>query len=246
METCIVRLDEVDSTNTYAKDHFRELPDGTLVSARIQTAGRGRVGRKWISGAGLDITASFIFKNLARPFWAGAVTGVAAADLIGEICPETAPYLKWPNDIYVKHFKLSGMLSEAVWEHGVMQCIVCGIGVNVNSGEEMLSRAGQPAASLFSLTGKHFDIDFLLDRLAKNVNGYYIMCRHYPQEVFAKWRKYNRLAGHVIEVVDPSGRHMTGVFRDVDEDGAMLFECDGSLRRFTCGDVKIDASALRF
>ena len=59
-----LRLDEVDSTNTYAKQHFFELPDGSVISARRQTAGKGRVGRKWLSGDGLDITASFLFKNL--------------------------------------------------------------------------------------------------------------------------------------------------------------------------------------
>ena len=244
MEFPIVRLDVVDSTNTYAKDHARELPDGTLVSARVQTAGRGRMGRSWLSGAGLDIMATCVFKKLDRPFLAGAITGVAALDVISEAAPELSAYLKWPNDIYVGSAKLAGLLSEAVWERGAMQCIVCGIGVNVNSGDELLSGAGQPAASLFSLTGRHFDVDFLIDGLAKAVNRHYIKCQHPPREVFARWRGCNRLAGRVIEVVDPSGRSMTGLFRDVDEDGAMLFVCDGVERRFTCGDVKINASAL--
>ena len=243
MDLPIVRLDAVDSTNTYAKDHFRELPDGSAVSARIQTAGRGRLGRRWLSGAGMDITATFIFKKMDRPFLAGAVTGIAAVDVIKENCPEMSPFLKWPNDVYVGTRKLAGLLSEAVWEHGAMQCVVCGIGININSGDEFLSAAGQPASSLFSLTGRHFDVDFLLDRLAKVVNGYYIMCQHYPREVFARWRGCNRLIGHAIEVTDPAGKRMTGLFRDVDGDGAMIFECGGVRRRFTCGDVKINASA---
>ena len=87
MDLPIVRLDAVDSTNTYAKDHFRELPDGSAVSARIQTAGRGRLGRRWLSRAGMDITATFIFKKMDRPFLAGAVTGIAAVDVIKENCP---------------------------------------------------------------------------------------------------------------------------------------------------------------
>jgi len=191
----------------------------------------------------MDITATFIFKHFGRPFLAGAVTGVAAVDVIEESCPGASAFLKWPNDVYVKHFKLAGLLSEAVWEHGAVQCVVCGIGINVNSGEEVLSAAGQPAVSLFSLSGRQFDVDFLLERLAKVVNGYYIMCQHYPREVFARWRGCNRLIGHVIEVTDPAGKRMTGLFRDVDRDGAMIFECGGVQRRFTCGDVKINASA---
>ncbi|MBQ9501927.1 MAG: biotin--[Lentisphaeria bacterium] len=243
MEYRIVRLDTVDSTNTYAKAHFRELPDGSVISAKVQTAGRGRMGRRWVSGAGKDITATFIFKNIGRPFMAGAVTGVAAVEAMSAVCPEVSPFLKWPNDVYVRHFKLAGLLSEAVWEHGAMQCVVCGIGINVNSGSEVLSAAGQPAVSLFSLAGRRFDVDFLLDRLAKVVNGYYIMCQHYPREVFARWRGCNRLIGHAIEVTDPSGKRTTGLFRDVDGDGAMIFESGGVRRRFTCGDVRINASA---
>lgn len=241
-----LRLEEVDSTNTYAKQHFSELPDGSVVSARIQTAGRGRVGRKWHSGDGLDITASFLFKNLEQPFLAGAITGIAAVELLNEECPEISPFLKWPNDIYVRHFKLAGMLSEAVWERGKIACIICGIGMNVNSGENLLSAAGQPAVSLYSLTRKNFNVDFLIERLVKIVNRYYIICQQYPQDVFAKWREYNRLIGREIEVVDPMGKSMRGVFCDVSSDGAMIFEKDGRKELFSCGDVKINAQSLDF
>ena len=241
-----LRLEEVDSTNTYVKQHFCELADGSVVSAVRQTAGRGRGGRKWLSGDGLDITASFLFKNLQQPFLAGAVTGIAAIDLLAEECPELSPFLKWPNDIYVRHFKLSGMLSEAVWEQGRIACVICGIGMNVNSGEEQLSGAGQPAVSLFSLTQKNFNVDFLIERLVKIVNKYYIICQQYPQEVFEKWREYNRLIGQQIEVVDPSGKNMCGIFRDVAPDGTMIFEKDGKEMLFSCGDVKINAQSLNF
>ena len=107
-----LRLDEVDSTNTYAKQHFRELGDGGAVSAVRQTAGRGRVGRKWLSADGLDITASFVFQKLDQPFYAGVITGIAAIEMLQEHAPEAAAFFKWPNDIYVNCAKLSGMLSE--------------------------------------------------------------------------------------------------------------------------------------
>ena len=240
------RLDEVDSTNTYAKTHFREFPDGSVISARRQTAGRGRLGRKWLSGNDLDITASFLFRKLPQPFYAGVITGVAAIEMLQEELPELSPYLKWPNDIYIGYEKLSGMLSEAVWEKGQMQCVICGIGLNVNTSSEALAGAGQPAVSLFSLTQKQFDVDFLIERLVKIVNRYYIICRQYPQDVFAKWREYNRLIGREIEVVDPMGKSMRGVFCDVSSDGATIFEKDGRKELFSCGDVKINAQSLDF
>ena len=57
-------LDEVDSTNTYAREHFDDLPDGTLVVARRQTAGRGRRGRSWLSPPGINFTGSILLKRL--------------------------------------------------------------------------------------------------------------------------------------------------------------------------------------
>ena len=237
-----LHLPEVDSTNTYARRHFRELADGTLVSASIQTAGRGRVGRKWYSGTGENITASVIFKNLLQPFHAGVISSVAAIDLAEEALPGSNVYLKWPNDLYYKYFKLCGMLSEAVWEQGRAVCCICGLGININATEEELASAGQPAASFRTISGEKFDVDFLTDRLAKLLNRYYIIYQQYPEQLLARWRSGNRLAGCRIEVVDPSGNRMQGIFRDIADDGAMLFEHEGILKRFDCGDVKVDAA----
>ena len=89
-------------------------------------------------------------------------------------------------------------------------------------------------------------MDFLIERLVKIVNRYYIICQQYPQDVFAKWREYNRLIGREIEVVDPMGKRMRGIFRDVSSDGAMIFEADGGEKLFSCGDVKINAQSLDF
>jgi biotin-(acetyl-CoA carboxylase) ligase len=124
--------------------------------------------------------------------------------------------------------------------------VICGIGLNVNSGSDLLDNAGQSAVSLYSLVKKQFDVEFLIERLVKIVNRYYIICQQYPQDVFAKWREYNRLIGHEIEVVDPMGKSMRGVFRDVSPDGAMIFEADGEKKLFSCGDVKINAQSLDF
>ena len=106
-------LDEVDSTNTYAREHFDDLPDGTLVVARRQTAGRGRRGRSWLSPPGINFTGSILLKRLEDGFHAGCLLGVAALSLLRELAPELPAYLKWPNDIYVENRKLAGLLSES-------------------------------------------------------------------------------------------------------------------------------------
>ena len=86
MEMTHVRLDEVDSTNTYAKLHFEGLPDGALISADCQTAGRGRLDRKWYSPRGVNIYASFVMKQISNPFYATIVASISVLDTLLTLC----------------------------------------------------------------------------------------------------------------------------------------------------------------
>ena len=87
----ILHLETVDSTNTFALRHFDEVADQVLVSAREQSAGRGRLGRSWIAPPGRNLTVSFAMSRAAEGFHAGAIAGLAALDwLLGlfySICP---------------------------------------------------------------------------------------------------------------------------------------------------------------
>ena len=77
----LLELETVDSTNTYAKNNFDVLADGTLVCAEMQTAGRGRLGRHWISPAGTSIYASLVMKRIDQPFYATAAASLAALNM---------------------------------------------------------------------------------------------------------------------------------------------------------------------
>ena len=142
----IVELDEVDSTNTFARRHFDDYPDGTLITARSQSAGRGRRGRTWITPPGVCFSGTMIFKHLSDGFHAGCIVGLGALAALREIAPEVKAFLKWPNDIYVGDRKLAGILSEgAKIEQGRLTGVVSGVGVNVNLPESVISMLDQPA-----------------------------------------------------------------------------------------------------
>jgi BirA family biotin operon repressor/biotin-[acetyl-CoA-carboxylase] ligase len=134
------------------------LPEGALVVADHQTAGRGRLGRSWEAPPGAALLCSLLLKPPPRRAIPelSLVAGVAVADAI-EQAVGLAAQLKWPNDVMLRRRKVAGCLAEA--RDGA---VVLGIGVNVNqTSEELPERAG----SLRSLTGREWDREELLGLL---------------------------------------------------------------------------------
>ena len=95
----MIFFDTIDSTTTWAVAHFAELDDRELVVAATQTAGRGRLDRKWISPRG-NIYASFVQKNVNSPLLGVAAGSLAVLDLVRELVPAEKFHIKWPNDIF--------------------------------------------------------------------------------------------------------------------------------------------------
>lgn len=238
-------LDEVDSTNTYAKSHFDELPDGGFVVARRQTAGKGRRGRIWVSPPGMNFTGTVILKRLRDGFHAGCLLGVAALSVLRELAPEAPAYLKWPNDLYVEERKLAGILSESVRiEQGRITGAVSGIGVNLNMPIEELALINQPATSLLAETKREINLDFFSKKLAERLIRYYIIYSKSAKAVLREWKRANLLVGEALAVVDSHGREHPGIFRAILDDGSMLFEENGVATTFQCGDVKISRASV--
>ncbi len=248
----VLWLSEVDSTNTFVREHFSELPDGTLVAAEFQTAGRGRCGRKWMAPRGANLTATVKLARVTNGFHAGCIAGLATLSLVREILPECCTYLKWPNDVYLREKKLAGLLSEGVLINRKLAGVAAGIGLNVNLTPEQLAQIDQPATSLaaeaFSEAGKFpvFPVKNLTERLADVLFSCYINYIHHPEDILVRWRRENRLIGQKIQVVDPLGKSFEGVFSGISAKGALEMELQDGVRQFSCGDVKIDVKSVDF
>lgn len=127
--------DAIDSTNDRALAWLRETPpapDGAVVTADRQHAGRGRLGRAWDS-SGLDLYASVVVRPRATPHGIGAlglVVGLALAEAIEGVAPSIRVELKWPNDLWIGGRKVGGILCETRWL-GDRPDIVVGFGINV-------------------------------------------------------------------------------------------------------------------
>jgi BirA family biotin operon repressor/biotin-[acetyl-CoA-carboxylase] ligase len=142
------------------------LPEGAIVVADHQTAGRGRLGRRWETPPGTAILCSILLKppaSRSAPELA-LVAGIAVADTI-ERATGLAVQLKWPNDVMLRRTKVAGILAEM--RDGA---VVLGIGLNVNQArEELPERAG----SLRSLTGREYDREAILASLLEDLGARY-------------------------------------------------------------------------
>lgn len=157
-------LDEVRSTNDYLKVLGAEgCPNGAVVAARMQTAGKGRMGRVWQAKRDSSIPFSVLLRPRMTPHEVGAVTPLtglavckALRDFTGLDCK-----IKWPNDIIVGKKKLVGILTEMSAEFDAVEYIIIGTGINVDQAvfpEEIAFKA----TSLLLETGRHYDKNALL------------------------------------------------------------------------------------
>jgi BirA family biotin operon repressor/biotin-[acetyl-CoA-carboxylase] ligase len=139
----LILLDEVDSTNLYALQRSESIPDGTVIIAQTQSAGRGRKGRTWHSPAGLGLYLTILLKKTifhGESHLLNLLVSLAVYDAIKEILlagKESSPgllplELKWPNDIIYNSFKLGGILSEKKGTYREDVPTAVGIGINVN------------------------------------------------------------------------------------------------------------------
>lgn len=146
---------EINSTNEKAKALAREgSTEGTLVIADRQSAGKGRMGRSWISPEGTGIWMSLILKPEILPQYASQLTLVAGLCMCEAIIEVTGleAYIKWPNDIVVNGKKVCGILTEMSAEMERINYIIIGTGVNVNQKE---FPEDLPFATSLALEGGH-------------------------------------------------------------------------------------------
>lgn len=163
--TTLIRLEEVDSTNTYVKTHAERMENGQGVYAVAQRSGRGQRGNHWESEPGQNLSFSLLWKPkggvaLRDAFQISMAAALATRDLVVNLLhgtPHPPVTVKWPNDIYIGNEKVAGILIENVISPRprITQSII-GIGVNINQ-REFHSPAPNPV-SVIRYLGKPVDI----------------------------------------------------------------------------------------
>lgn len=198
-----------------------------MVVAGRQRAGRGRLGRTWVSPPGASLLASVLLRpglDSARLHLVTAAVGLAAAEACEQVAGGSAE-LKWPNDVVVDDRKLGGLLAEVDGE-----AVVVGVGVNVNWPAEDLEPLA--ATALNHLAGTAVDDAALLDWLLSGVDGWYGRW----DDVAAAYRRRCTTLGRRVRV-ELLAESFTGTAVDLDGAGNLMVDVGTTRRTVTAGDV---------
>jgi len=237
-------LAETDSTQRVARDLARDgAPEGTVVIAEAQTAGRGRLGRTWHSPPGQSLYCSVVLRPTVDPAAVpqlALVAGIAVAVTVVEVTGLAAT-IKWPNDVLVGGRKIAGILTEMEAEVERVRHVVCGIGVNLNvPADGFPPELADKATSLLAQSGRPVDRAAFTGRLLGALEARY--GRYLAQGFSAmrsEWEGYSCLTGKAVRVAGPDGE-TAGRVLGLDGDGALRLEGpDGRVVRIVAGEVTV-------
>ncbi|MDT8442129.1 MAG: biotin--[acetyl-CoA-carboxylase] ligase [Desulfuromonadales bacterium] len=221
----------------------QEAEEGTVVIAEQQTAGKGRMGRRWESPIAVNLYASVLLRPQIPPWDAPQLTFLSAVAVCRAIQDTSGlkATVKWPNDILVNGRKVAGLLNEMSSETDRITFVVLGIGVNLNmTREQFPAELRYPATSLAIESGRTIvRVDFTR-ALLHHLDSLYATCREYGfGPVLAAWAELSELVGRQV-VVDCQSRLFRGRVTGFGADGALLLEkADGGTERILAGDVLV-------
>jgi BirA family biotin operon repressor/biotin-[acetyl-CoA-carboxylase] ligase len=205
-------------------------PEGAVVVADEQSAGRGRQGRRWVAPAGTAILSSTLLRPPPgrRQAELSLVAGVAVADAVEEALGLSAQ-IKWPNDVLVNRKKVAGILAEARGD-----AVVLGIGVNVNQRrDELPPNATTPPASLRTIDGVERAREPILARILARLEHHYDLWREGGIDaIYDDLGSRDFLRGRRVAVDGVSGTAVK-----IDRQGRLVIDAGGEKRAVESGEV---------
>ena len=236
-------LSKVDSTNTRLMHRAAEgAASGTVIAAEWQQTGRGRMGRRWQSGPGGALTFSALWRFAVGAAALGGLSlaaGIALIRALKELGTDEAR-LKWSNDVLWQGRKLAGMLIEMQGDALGPSAVVFGIGVNVRLSEAVASRIDQPSTDLEAVCGRTLDRNVVLGTILAQLAS---VLDRFEETGFAamreEWQCYHLHQGQTVALKLPTGRVEEGVALGVADDGALLFQNSGVVRRMHSGEISL-------
>lgn len=243
---------ETGSTNADALALARDgAPEGVVLVADHQRAGRGRLGRTWTAPPGASLLTTVLLRPPAGVADAATLAAALAMAEAVEACTGVRALLKWPNDLVVDGRKLAGVLAEADWPArsgssggwsrppaSERVTVVVGIGVNCNWPEDVPEDLQDILVSCNHLTGRAVDREALLVEFLRRFDERYAaLVAGDRTTLLADWRARSATLGQRVRV-DLGSDDVEGTAVDVTEAGHLVVDCDtGEHRTFAVGDV---------
>lgn len=237
----VLFFDELESTNTFCRQNGDRYPDGTLVIANIQTAGKGSRGRSWESPENVSVYMTVLLKPDISPEYAPRLTLVMAVSIARALAALGVDAgIKWPNDIVVNGKKLVGILTEMSAEVDYIHQVIIGAGINVLT-EHFPEEIAQRATSLLLETGRRFS--------RSEIAAEIMNCFEEDYDTFLKtcdlsgllqrYKRFSVTLGSEVRVLDRKAEY-TGRAVDIDEEGRLLVEkSDGDRVKVFADEVSV-------
>lgn len=230
MEVERIHFEKIESTNSWAKEHAKELDPKKLscITADMQTMSYGRQGRPWISKKGNLHMSLFFRLSPENPVIPNL------GQLISFACLKALPdevQIKWPNDLLYDGKKLCGVLVEVVSIEKELGVVV-GVGINVNAHVE----TDQPTISLFEITGKHWDLEQLSLLIAHQFQmlldaGFSSIKDEYDSRLAYRGKRIQCMA---------SNEQIQGILLGMNDQGQLqIKKDDGSILQISSGDIQL-------
>lgn len=236
----IIRVGETHSTNNYLRELLAKgaLPEGSVVIADYQTAGKGQVGNSWESEAGKNLMFSLLlypgFIPANRQFLISQIASLSVKETLDAYVGGVT--VKWPNDIYWEDRKICGMLIENDLSGQHLYSSIIGIGININQ-EKFRSNAPNPV-SLIRITGKSYDRDEVLIRFLRIFFRYYcLLAEEKEEEIRAAYMAALYRADGYHPYADEHGRFQARIHA-IEPTGHLILQLpDGECRRYAFKEV---------
>ena len=238
-------LFEVDSTNTRLLSAAPPPPGSADVCVcELQHAGRGRLGRRWISpfGGGIAMSLGWTCSDVIRTLPALSLgVGVAVSQALAR-AGAAGISLKWPNDIWFRDRKLGGVLIELRAEAGGPAHVVIGVGINVSLPEEArreIEASGVAAAAVADACKVAPSRNLMAGAILDELLSMLVQYERFGFSAFRDaWTALDGLKDRQVQVV-VGGTAIFGIARGVDSDGALLLETKERMQRFVSGEASL-------
>jgi len=224
---------EIGSTMDAARELAKKgAEERTIVIAEVQTRGRGRLSREWLSPKG-GIYFTLILRPKISPAYAPRINlmaSVAVATTIGKLLGLKAE-LKWPNDVLIEKKKVCGILAEMDAEMDVVNFVNLGIGINANNSIPQFEKT---ATSLKRALGREISRKKFLAALLVEINRR--QARLMDVDLLEEWKELSGTLNKYVRILSP-GEVIVGRAINIDTTGALIVkERDGSLKKAVAGD----------
>lgn len=229
---------QVDSTNAEAKRLLDngEAKEGLVITADLQTQGRGQYGRVWESEVGLNIMMSVvvspIFIKVADQFALNILTSLAVADVVSDYSHSAK--VKWPNDVYVHNKKIAGILIQNYIQGDRIKHSIIGIGLNVN--QSTWPEDVPNATSLCLESGEQLEKEVLIKTLCKKLDERYKRTQIDAKAMYGEYQN-NLFRKDESSTFEKDATQLEGTIKGIDDMGRLLVEHSSTIHVYNHGEI---------